>query len=174
MRRIIFIVLLLVTVIVTNSYSQSKTLKVSDNRRFFQDEKGAPFFWLGDTGWLLFGKLNREEAARYLEDRKQKGFNVIQVMVLHTLTGINVYGDSALINRNVATPKITEGNSFTDEAAYDFWDHVDYIIDLAGEKGMYMGLVPVWGTNVKSGGVSRAEATTYASWLTNRYKNRWN
>ena len=174
MQKTIFIALLLVTVIVHNSYSQAKMLKVSDNKRFFQDEKGAPFFWLGDTGWLLFGKLNREEAARYLEDRKQKGFNVIQVMVLHTLNGVNVYGDSALINRNVATPKITGGNSFADEAAYDFWDHVDYIIDLAAGKGMYMGLVPVWGTNIKSGGVSRAEATKYASWITQRYKDRWN
>ena len=174
MQRIIFIVLLLVTVIVPDSYSQVKLLKVSDNKRFFQDENGAPFFWLGDTGWLLFGKLNREEAARYLEDRKQKGFNVIQVMVLHTLNGVNIYGDSALINKNVATPKITAGNSFADEAAYDFWDHVDYIIDLAAEKGLYMGLVPVWGTNVKSGGVSRAEATRYASWIARRYKDRWN
>jgi hypothetical protein len=173
MQKIILILLLMV-VSAANGYSQGKMLKLSDNKRFFRDEQAAPFFWLGDTGWLLFAKLNREEAAQYLEDRKQKGYNVIQVMVLHTLNGANVYGDSALINRNVATPRITSGNSFTDEAAYDYWDHVDYIIDLAGEKGIYMGLVPVWGTNVKSGGVSRAEAVTYASWLTDRYRDRWN
>src|SRR5688572_14505481 len=146
-----FILLLIGFFLLCNEGYAQKKLRISANKRFFTDEKGAPFFWLGDTGWLLFAKLNREEAARYLEDRKQKGFNVIQVMVLHTLNGVNVYGDSALINRNVATPKITEGNSFADEAAYDFWDHVDYIIDLAGEKGIYMALVPVWGTNVKSG-----------------------
>src|SRR5688500_9690417 len=103
MQKIIFLVISLFTITATNGYSQVKMLKVSPNKRFFQDENGAPFFWLGDTGWLLFGKLNREEAARYLENRKQHGFNVIQVMVLHTLSGVNVYGDSALINRNVAT-----------------------------------------------------------------------
>ena len=37
-----------------------------------------------------------------------------------------------------------------------------------------MGLVPVWGTNVKDGGVSKADATTYAKWLAERYKNKHN
>ena len=29
-------------------------LKVSENHHFLMDENGNPFFWLGDTGWLLF------------------------------------------------------------------------------------------------------------------------
>ncbi|WP_238533763.1 apiosidase-like domain-containing protein, partial [Pedobacter agri] len=29
----------------------------------------------------MFSRLNREETNTYLEDRKQKGFNVIQVIV---------------------------------------------------------------------------------------------
>lgn len=151
-----------------------KRLQVSSNGRFFTDEKGLPFFWLGDTGWLLFSKLNREEAAAYLEDRKQKGFNVIQAMVLHNVALQNANGDSALINRNVAQPLTTPGNTPSDAAAYDYWDHVDYIIDLAAKKGLYMALVPVWGSNVKSGSVSREDAGTYATWLANRYKTRWN
>ncbi|MDE7346377.1 MAG: DUF4038 domain-containing protein [Muribaculaceae bacterium] len=28
-------------------------LKVSDNGLYLQHEDGTPFFWLGDTGWLL-------------------------------------------------------------------------------------------------------------------------
>jgi hypothetical protein len=151
-----------------------KRLLVSANKRFFTDEKGAPFFWLGDTGWLLFSKLNREEAAGYLEDRRQKGFNVIQAMVLHNVALQNAYGDSALIDRNVAKPLTTPGNAPSDATAYDYWDHVDYIVDLASAKGIYMALVPVWGSNVKSGHVSRQDAGTYATWLANRYKSRWN
>ena len=85
-------------------------LKVSANHRFFETEDGKPFFWLGDTGWLLFTKLNREETEKYLETRKEQGFNVIQVMVLHGLGAVNVYGDSALVNHSVATPNVTEGN----------------------------------------------------------------
>jgi hypothetical protein len=149
-------------------------LKISDNKRYFT-ENGKPFFWLGDTGWLLFSKLNREEADKYLEDRKLKGFNVIQVMVIHDLKRpVNFYGDSAFVNKKVSSPKVTIGNNFNDNEEYDFWDHVDYIVDLAAQKHIYMALVPFWGSNVKNGMVSRTEAEKYAEWLANRYKNRWN
>jgi hypothetical protein len=89
--------------------NESKTpqLKVSENHRFLMDSEGKPFFWLGDTGWLLFSKLTREEAEKYLDDRVRKGFNVIQVMVLHELKVTNVYGDSALICQDVSQPAAT-------------------------------------------------------------------
>ncbi|MCB9273875.1 MAG: glycoside hydrolase family 140 protein [Lewinellaceae bacterium] len=149
-------------------------LEISDNHRYFMSENKTPFFWLGDTGWLLFGKLNREEAEVYLESRRQQGFNVIQVMVLHSLTYVNVYGDSALVNSDVAQPLVTPGSSFADAQAYDFWDHVDFIVDKAAEKGIYMALVPVWGTNVMEGGVSAEAARAYAGFLAERIKGRSN
>lgn len=39
-------------------------LKISDNSRFLQFENGKPFFWLGETGWLLPQRLDRAEAQR--------------------------------------------------------------------------------------------------------------
>lgn len=150
-------------------------LKISENKRFFATETGDPFFWLGDTGWLLFTKLNRKEAEKYLEDRRQKGFNVIQVMVLHDLKkAVNAYGDSALINGHVDQPLTTPGNSPDDPSQYYYWDHIDYIITLAQKKGLYMALVPVWGSNVKNGGISQEEAVKYATWLAERYKDKPN
>lgn len=149
-------------------------LKVSDNHRYLVDEKGNPFFWLGDTGWLLFSKLNREDAEKYLSDRAAKGYNVIQIMMLHTVGAKNFYGDSALIKQNVAMPVVTEGSTFADSTQYDFWDHLDFVIDKAAEKGIYVGLVPVWGSNVKSGRVSKTDAATYAAWIANRYNDRSN
>jgi len=149
-------------------------LKVSDNNRYFVTQSGEPFFWLGDTGWLLFNKLKREDAEKYLEDRKQKGFNVIQVMTLHTLGAVNAYGDSALVNKNVATPSTTIGSDFSDSTAYDFWDHIDFVVSTAEEKGLYMAMVPVWGTNVKDGGVTVEEAKSYGEFLALRYKDHPN
>ncbi|RDC58556.1 DUF4038 domain-containing protein [Pedobacter chinensis] len=151
-----------------------KSLLISANGRYLTTGDGKPFFWLGDTGWLLFSKLTREEANTYLEDRKQKGFNVIQVMVLHEVPSVNVYGDSSVINKDVSKPAVTEGNNYKDEKAYDFWDHVDYIIDLAEKKGIYMALVPVWGTNVKEKKVTKAQAKIYATFLAKRYRDRNN
>src|SRR5689334_25230771 len=118
-----FSLLLLLTCIYPKA--QVQHLAVSDNHRFFVNEKGEPFFWLGDTGWLLFSKLTREEADQYLEDRRKKGFNVIQVMVLHSVGAVNVYGDTALFNADVSRPKTTPGNSFADKLQYDYWDHID-------------------------------------------------
>ena len=45
---------------------------------FLVTESGQPFFWLADTAWELFHRLNRAEAEHYLETRRRQGFNVIQ------------------------------------------------------------------------------------------------
>jgi hypothetical protein len=95
-------------------------------------------------------------------------------MMLHGLNAKNVYGDAALKGQNVAHPLLTEGNAFTDTIQYDYWDHLDYVIDKAAGKGIYIGLVPVWGSNVKSGKVSKADADSYAGFIADRYKNRPN
>lgn len=149
-------------------------LKVSANGRYFMQQDGAPFFWLGDTGWLLFTHLNRDETQRYLDDRRSKGFNVIQVMVLHSLDAVNVYGQPALENSNVATPKTTEGNAPGVKDQYDYWDHIDFVIDQAAARGIWIALVPVWGSNVKAGKISEAQAERYARFLANRYKSKPN
>ena len=62
-------------------------LKVSDNKRFLVTAEGKPFFWLGDTAWELFHRLKREEADRYLKDRADKGFTVIQAVAIAELDG---------------------------------------------------------------------------------------
>lgn len=157
-----------------SSDQQMERLMVSGNGRYFMDEDGDPFFWLGDTGWLLFNKLDRKDAEKYLENRRQKGFNVIQVMIAHSVDEVNVYGDSAFYNKEVSEPWTTEGADFTNEEQYDFWDHVDFIVNRAAEKGLYMAMVPVWGSNVKAGKVSRKGARLYAAFLANRYKDRPN
>ncbi|MBW8684139.1 glycoside hydrolase family 140 protein [Chitinophaga rhizophila] len=146
-------------------------LKVSANGRYFETSDGKPFFWLGDTGWLLFTRLTREETEQYLDDRRKKGFNVIQVMVLPAVTAANIYGDSALIRTNVGQTLTTTGNQHTDSVQYDYWDHVDFVVSKAAQKGLYLALVPVWGSPVKAGLVTAKDAGTYASFLADRYKH---
>jgi hypothetical protein len=53
-------------------------LKVSPNGRYFVDRDGKPFFYLGDTCWLLFQRLDHQEVDEYLKDRAAKGFTVIK------------------------------------------------------------------------------------------------
>ena len=148
-------------------------LKVSDNQRFLVTADGKPFMWLGCTAWLLH-KLDRGQTELYLENRRQLGFNVIQTSVLHYLNVKNAYGHKAVADGDASRPLLTAGSNPADSAQYDYWDHLDYAVDLAASKGMYVGIVPVWGTNVKDGKVSRAQAAAYAQFLAERYADRSN
>ena len=172
MKKILLIKLLLVA-ITGSSQSSLPLIKISANKRFFVTGKDQPFFWLGDTGWLLFIKCKREEAIQYLDDRQRKGYNVIQAMLVHDINlGVNAYGDSALLNKDVSKPVVTPGRSFSNAAAYDFWDNVDYVIEEAAKRGIYMALVPIWGGNIKH--VNSKQAAAYAAFLAKRYKKHNN
>jgi hypothetical protein len=143
-------------------------LKIAENHRYFSAD-GKPFFWLGDTGWLLLSKMNREETIMYLNTRAKQGFNVIQVMVVHSSDEVNAYGDSALVDKNIATPKVTPGNVYGKDNEYDYWDHIDWVISKAAEKGLYVALVPVWGSVVKSKHINSVQGKIYAEFLAERY-----
>src|SRR5512137_2797023 len=85
-------------------------LKVSANGRFLVFADGTPFFYMADTAWELFHRLNREEAERYLENRRQKRFTVIQAVALAELDGLhtpNPYGDCPLIDDDPTRPAVT-------------------------------------------------------------------
>jgi hypothetical protein len=70
MKKLIIAAGLLVSCISNAQVKPLPALSVSSNKRFFQTKDGKPFFWLGDTGWLLFSKTTREDAVEYLQTRK--------------------------------------------------------------------------------------------------------
>ncbi len=172
LKKLLVVAMLLIGI---SGNGQVQPFKVSANKRYFQTKDGKPFFWMGDTGWLLFVKCKREDVTLYLDTRKKQGFNVVQAMLLHDFNNTkNAYGDWALENFDVSKPAITKGNSFSDSLQYDYWDHVDYVVDEAAKRGIYMALVPTWGSNVKSGKINEQQAEVYAKFLANRYKSKAN
>ena len=153
---------------------QMKRLQVSGNGRFLRQENGQPFFWLGDTAWQLAQELNRDEVRIYFHDRRDKGFSVIQMVLIHELPEKNDYGDSPFVDADPAKPDTTPGNDPNDPLAYDYWDHVDYIAVEAAAAGIYLGMVVAWGSVVKKEFLTVANAETFTTWLTERYKDRPN
>jgi hypothetical protein len=149
-------------------------IAVSANGRFFQYKDGRPFFWLGDTAWNLFQRLDRDETERYLENRRLKGFNVIQAVAFHGSGEKNAYGCDALLESNAGRPKVTPGNDFSKPGEYDYWDHIDWVVDLAAKKGLYIGLLPVWGSSVKTKALNAGNVEMYGRFLAARYKNKPN
>ena len=91
-------------------------LKISENKRFLVFEDNTPFFYLGDTGWELFHRLNKEETEKYLETRRTQGFTVIQAVALAELDGLNTpnaEGNKPLIDNDPLKPNEAYFNMLT-------------------------------------------------------------
>ena len=142
-------------------------LRVSDNQRYLQFENGQPFFWQGETGWLLPERLDRAEAEWYLQRCREAGYNVVQIQVIDGVPAYNIYGQPSNIDG-------WDFSNINQKGVYGYWDHLDYIIKLAEQNGIYIGMVCIWGGLVKEGKLSVDEAKQYGTFLANRYKNRPN
>ncbi len=162
-------------VFLTNSFAAASRIRVSDNHRFLVRENGRPFFYMGDTAWELFHRLNREEAELYLKDRAAKGFTVIQGVAIAELDGHtdpNPYGHLPLVDLDPARPDVKDGPN------NDYWDHVDFIVDRANELGLTIGFLPTWGRywhdKVKDGKplFNVENAAVYGEWLGKRYRDK--
>jgi len=66
----------------------AQDLRVSDNQRFLVNGNGEPFFWLGDTGWEMLHRLDRQEMEYYMRNRAGKGFSVIQTVIIGEIEGL--------------------------------------------------------------------------------------
>ena len=152
-----------------NSYMiLAQDLMISQDQRFIIKNDGSPFFYLGDTAWELFHRLDREEADLYLENRASKGFSVIQAVVLAELDGLqepNRYGEVPLINMDPSDPN------------EKYFTHVDYIVEKAASLGMMVGMLPTWGDkfNLKWGVgpevFTSENAYNFGKFLGSRYKD---
>lgn len=134
-------------------------LHVSENGRYLMEGK-KPFFWLGDTAWLMLQKLDEEDIRMYLRNRKEKGYNVIQTVLVHILPGPNAQGNFP--------PGIK------DVTKEPYWSFVDRILKLAEEMELYIGLLPAWGSLVKSSILNMDNIDDYASFLGKRFQERKN
>lgn len=125
-----------VAVFAVSHAASAQTLRVSEDHRHLVQADGTPFFYLGDTAWELFHRLDREEASLYLENRAAKGFTVIQAVVLAQLNGLsdpNPNGAVPLIDKDPAKPNPA------------YFEHVDFIVDKAESLGLFVGMLPTWG-----------------------------
>lgn len=148
---------------------QQHQLKVSPDQRYLVKQDGSPFFYLGDTAWELFHRLNRKQADNYLTNRAEKGFTVIQAVALAELDGLNdpnPYGHLPLKNNDPTQPN------------EEYFRHVDYIVNKAQKLGLYVGLLPTWGDKVfkNTWGIgpeifNPENARKFGEFMGQRYKN---
>jgi hypothetical protein len=145
-------------------------IKISGNRRYFVDRKGAPFLVHGDAAWSLISGLTKPEADAYLEDRRRKGFNAVIVnLIEHKFKGPK--------NRDGEPPFTVPGDFAKPNEKY--FAHADWVIRKAGEKGILVILAPCylgskggdegWYDEMLANGVEKSGR--YGSYVASRYKN---
>jgi len=177
MKRTVFLIILVIAPLAALHAAEPAVLpklKLSDNRRYLVNESGQPFFWLGDTTWELFHRLNREQAIQLFENRAARKFNVLQSVAIAELEGHtdpNPYGHLPFVDLDVTRPAVKDGPQ------NDYWDHVDFIVREANARGLYIGFLPTWGRFWHDRSKDRkplftaANAEVYGEWLGKRYKD---
>lgn len=133
-------------------------LTINEHKRGFLRD-GKPFFWLGDTAWLLFKNLTDAEIETYLRNRAMKGFTVIQATLVHQNNYASPDVAKALIDDDFGRP----------DAASEYWNHVERAVRIAEGLGLVMALLPAWGCFAKDGSLNPDNAPVYAKFLADRF-----
>jgi len=154
------------------------SLRVDGSGRYFVDLGGNPFFFLGDTATRMNHMLDQSDMDLYFRTRASQGFSVVLASAFRghdaEYPKTNAYGEWPFVNDDITRPNIHGG--------YDYWDHIDYMIDTAGSYGLTVALVAFaigWtaeGTLTQGGFryLNASNAYTYGRWIGQRYGNRPN
>jgi hypothetical protein len=144
-------------------------LRVAPSGRYFETAKGKPWFWLGDTCWPMFTAYAPDEVARYLASRARMGFSLVQVSPLWDGGTTSENGENPNPNQEGVQPWANQDPLQPNEA---FWKNVDAGVRVAREHGLYLGLLPAWGSYVvNTRMITLKNARAYGCWLGERYRN---
>jgi len=150
-------------VLASASSAQLAPIRISPDGRNFVKADGKPFFWLGDTGWTMTTRLTMKEIDEYLADRKRKGFNVIQLILVpwDARRNGNLAGEKPYLDDDMARPNPR------------YFDHIERVIDRIERRGFHAAVVPFWLAGLPEPGpeeVGKHEA--YARYLGARFGKR--
>jgi hypothetical protein len=145
-------------------------LKVDPSGRFLADQRGTPFLVHGDTPWSLTHNLTYEEAVRYLEDRRARGFNTVLVSApdAYDPDGKATYPPDRYGNQPF------ESGDWT-RPVEAYWAHVDRVLAKTAAAGFLVLFAPAYlgccddgyeAALVRNG---EAKALAYGRWIGRRY-----
>jgi hypothetical protein len=134
---------------------------------------GKPFLIVGDSPWYLISGPSKANVDKYLENRKQKGFNSLEMNLVASVS-------EGALDPDGNKPFLVDGDFTTPNPKY--FDHVDYVLEKAREKGIVVFLYPTWlgydtGFGHPEGFYNEVNANgpakmyQYGKYLGQRYKN---
>ncbi|SEO52406.1 DUF4038 domain-containing protein [Paenibacillus sp. OV219] len=147
-------------------------IRVHESGRFFEYADGTPFYWMGDTLWSAHTLRCDLETTlpTYLDDRKRKGFNVIQMVVGHPTadehgeeTASYVKYDPEYFLNEGGAPYL-ERYSRINPSYFNF---LDLRIQRMLEQGFVPCLMAMWGQDLQ--GIKVEGAKHYLRYIIARY-----
>lgn len=111
--------------------------QVAEGGRHLEYRDGTPFFYLGCTAWEMSWRSYSHETDRYFSDRRTKGYNAVQMVVLshrqfQEFGVVNRNGDSSLIGWDLGMLNP------------EYFRYLDSLILKANDSGLMVTLVPLW------------------------------
>ncbi len=143
-RLVVVSALLSLATIVTGQQTQPFHFTMSGHHLL---NNGKPFFWLGDTAWLLV-KRNPEDVQYYMTHRSNKGFTIIQMMAIRVNHHVPKESDKRPMRNYAGELPFTSFDPVVLNEAY--WRHVDFIIETAQQHGLTVALATMWGQDADS------------------------
>ena len=112
-------------------------LAVDATSRYLVDQFGDPWLGVGDIAWSLVGQLTVEDIAGYLDDRADKGVNLVLLSVPEPYYADddprNAYGDPPFVVDPFQSP--------LNDA---YWDVVDFAVEYAAALGITLLICPIY------------------------------
>lgn len=143
-----------------NIISYKYPIKVSYNNKYFTDQNNTPFPYIACTGWSLLQKLKREDIEIYFENRKNKGFTVIQITLLPwEKEDTNAYGDYPFLD-----------SAFFEKPNPSYFDYVEWVMKKARDMNLVLSINLVWLRNNWSEEMTVERCREYGEFLAERFK----
>ena len=157
-------------------------LSIGPNGRRLMDRSGRAVFLHGEAAWGLATQLDTLETERYLEDRRQKGFNAIYVRLIEHRYSVHVPPWSNRAGDAPFDGRLSTGEFDLTSPNEAYWHHVDRMLAIAHGKGFLVIGFPAylghasdtsgWLHELKANGLARIHA--YGEWLGQRYASQPN
>ena len=150
-----------------NPFLRHGAVRVSDNGRYFAHADGTPFFWLGDTAWNGALRAQADHWGRYLHDRVDKGFTVIQF--------VTTQWRAAYVDAEGQVAYSTSGDAADDLTIHPgFFQRLDRRVDAVNEAGLLAAPVVLWALGDPDevpvpGKLPAAQAIKLARYIVARY-----
>lgn len=134
-------------------------IKLSGNRRYFVDRRGAPVFWLGTTQWNLFRGFSLDDARVIFENAKAKGFAFVQVKILGGGDGrhANIRGEKPFTKLRPLMPNES------------YFKHIDAIMQIAQENNTAVSIT-IFHQRYREY-ITVENARAWAEWVAERYEH---